>query len=525
MIQDVGELARIAYPPELKILSDAAKQRVLAARKAQAYYDGDFWWYLLEEEAAWEGKSLFERQAVDYFTDNRRETDYVPSKLEFGYPKFFIDEIASWMFENPVSLKTADKAVYDELTTIHRANMLDEKLLQSGVEGCLTGGVAVKVLYVPGRGVRMIFRPSRECFPVMDHDDIDLTEKVHFAAFLDDEVHVWRQTFELVDGVCHVREEIFKIDELSKRNPMPEKVIKDEDLYSGSNPIDFIPVVLIPNEPNLGEVWGESDLNPLYTMVNEICRKMSDVADALKFELFPVTILKNVLKSAVEDFEISPGAVWTLMDGDSDHQASADKLESTLGNMDALKQYVDQLKEAMHQFSGIPNVTRDKIDTAGNISGVALKLMFTSIVSKCNRKLMYWKPRLEQAYEYALQTASVYEGFKFDREAFDLEVQTTPRIPQNELEQLEIQAKKIEMLVVKVVSVMQELGVEEPEEELMAILEERKMIDNALSADIYADVIDKEAQGGGTTGDESEGEGLPPGDEEDRETSEGPPRP
>jgi hypothetical protein len=496
-MKDLTKLSTAAYPPELKILRDSERERIIACAKAQAYYDQKFWAYIVEEERSWEGKTLFEKQATDYFSPRDEELDYTPTKLELGYPKYFIDEMASWMFENPVGLKVTNPDYHEALRRIHRSNLVDEKLMQSAQEGCLTGGIAVKVLYVPGLGVRLIFRPSRECFPLMDPDDADVMKKVHFCAYLDDDEHIWKQTFELVPWgqgqACKVTEAIYHVNSLGRSNPVPEKS-DQEILHNGDRAIDFIPVQLIPNEPNLGDVWGKSDLEPLYSPINEICRKTSDLGDALKFELFPINILKNVLESEVDQFEIRPGALWNLVDGDSEHPASADKLESSMANADHVKQYVDMLKEALHLFSGVPQTTRDKVDATGQVSGVALKLMFTAIVSKSSRKLKYWLPRLERMYDYALRTASTYEGLDYDPEEFDLEVNAVPRVPQNEMEELEKQAKRIEMLVAKVVTVLQEQGIEDPEEYLAEVLTERRQIEDALNPDIYGAAIEQEAE-------------------------------
>lgn len=503
MSKDPMNLPMAAYPPELKILTNAAKERVLAAQKAQDYYDGKFWRHIEAQVAEWaEGMGDIHQEVHDYPSATRKakNTKYTPSKLQLRYPKFFIDEIASWMFENPIGLDAEDENAYAILEQVHRDNKLDQKLLQSAGEGSLTGGIAVKVLWNPMvNKIRTIFVPSRECFPIPTVDDIDIIEKVHFCHFQDDDKTIWRQTFELrqISGktVCWVIEALFNVEDIGdSSDPKPREIILDGPLYKDNTPIDFLPITLIPNEPNLGDIWGHSDLEPLYDPINEVCRKMSDQSDALKFELFPIALLLNIDESNTDEFEVSPGAVWKLMSGDENHPADAKKLESTLGSMAALEAYVDRLIGTLHQFSGVPNITRDKIDTTGAISGVAIKLMFTSIVSKCNRKMMYWKPGLEEVYTNVLKTARVYEGLKYDPDKLGMKISTTPRVPQNDLELLEIQAKEIEMLVKRVVTIMKERGVQNPEEELAAVLAERSNIDATFNPDLTGSRIAAEAE-------------------------------
>jgi hypothetical protein len=502
MIGALEKLARVAYPPELKLYNEDAKKRVLAAKKAQDYYDGTFWQHIAGEVAEWgQYQQLPERNTGHDYHNHRRphaRPDDIPSKLSLRYPKFFIDELASWMFENPIGMKCENAKYYAQIEKTHKDNKLDQKLMQSAVEGCLTGGVAAKVLYNPVVGqTRVLLRPSRECFPVMNAEDEDIMEKVHFCYFLDDDKTVWKQTFELFDGVCHVWEALYDISKIGEKGEAePKEIIRNwEPLFSGNQTIDFIPVILIPNEPNLGDVFGASDLESLYSPINDVCRKLSDGSDALQFELFPINLLINAEQSQIDALEVSPGAVWDLKGGDADHPVDARKLESAMSNMEHLEAYVDRLLDMAHQFSGVPRITRDKIDSLGNMSGVAMKLLFFSVVSKCNRKMMYWKPALTEVYDYALRTAKVYEGFSYEPEDLGLQIEATPRVPQNELEQLEIQAKEIEMLVKSVVTVMQERGVPNPKEALAEILAERTQIDDTFNPDLTGSRIAREAEG------------------------------
>jgi hypothetical protein len=500
------KLPQVAYPPELKILTQEARKRILAAQKAQDYYDGNFWRYIEAEERKWNGDTynIPERNTGHDYHNSRKnvpDVDYIPTKLELWYPKFFIDEIASWMFENPVGLESDDEKSYAEIERAHKGSKMDQKLLQGAGEGSKTGGIAVKVLYNPLLSMpRILVRPSRECFPIMDPDDVDVMDKVHFCAIQDDEKTVWRQTFQLVliDGTkaCWVTEALFDLDKIGEeREPTPKAIVRNEALYNGSNYLDFIPVTLIPNEPELGEVWGKSDLEPLYGPINEICRKMSDSGDALKFELFAIKVIMNAIGSNIDDFAVAPGALW-MINGDPENPPDVKNLENNMSSMEYLNTYVDRLLDACHQFSGVPRATRDKMDAKGPISGVALKLMFTSIVSKCNRKMMYWKPALEQVYDHVLRTNAVYENFPYDPDKFDLKLTANPRVPQNELEQLEIQATKINMLVKKTVDVMKEMGIKNPEEYLAEVLTERAQIDKAMNPDYTYSRIEGEANAG-----------------------------
>lgn len=505
MLEDVLlNMINAAYPPELKILNETARARVVAAIKAQRYYDGDFWHFIDAERAGWNAEvGLKAHESTDYGRRKAKDAgiEYAPSRLALHYPKYFIDEVASWMFENPVTI-TGDDKPRDRAREVHKANMLDEKYLQGAGESALTGGIAVKVLWNDTLGkTRVLVRPSRECFPIFDADDIDILEKVYFCAILDDEKTVWRQTFELVeapaevkgDMVCWVKEELFKIDALKNRNPQPFKLLRSEALAFQGKPIDFIPVSLVPNEPNLGDIWGKSDLVPLYTPINELCRKYSDFADALAFEMFPVSIFKNVEWDQTAPPKAAPGAFLTIngSPGEGAPQVDAYKLESQMSAKPSVEWLVNQMTDLLHSWSGVPNITRDKLDSVGEMSGVAMRLMYLAIISKCNRKLTYWVPRLENVYDMILKTESVYSDFDYS-DNYELHVEPHNKLPENEMEEAQIMAIKVSQLLSSLETEMKKNGVEDPGAEFARILAERKMVADVENPDIIGAALGRE---------------------------------
>lgn len=503
MLEDaLLNMINAAYPPELKILNATARARVRAAIKAQCYYNGDFWRFIDAEQGQWNEEVGVHEQKRDYPGAKGNKDaglSYAPSRLALRYPKFFVDEVASWMFEKAVTLD-GDVEPRKRVMAVHKANMLDEKLLQGAGESCLTGGVAVKILWNETLGkTRVLIRPSRECFPIYDPDDIDLLQKVYFCSFQDDEKTLWRQTFEIVDGtsdgfkgpVCRVIEELFKIDELKNKNPRPFKLLRNELLFKDGNAIDFIPVVPVPNEPNLGEIWGESDLESLYTEINEICRKTSDFGDMLGYEMFPLSVFKNVEWDQTHPPQAKPGA-FIEINGPNDAQPEAYKLESQMSAKVSVEFYIDQMINLAHQFSGVPNITRDKLDSLGTMSGVAVRLMYLGIISKCDRKMKYWIPRLGNVYDMILKTEGVYSDYTY-AEGYELTIETHSKLPQNELEEAQIIAIKLNQLMASIKTQMKKDGVVDVDAEFAQMLIERQQIAEAENPDVIGSAINREA--------------------------------
>jgi hypothetical protein len=502
MLEDVLlNMINAAYPLELKILNETARARVIAAIKAQRYYDGDFWHFIEAERSEWCAEVGLAHKPSDYGRLKAKDAgiEYAPSRLTLNYPKYFIDEVASWMFEKPLIIQGDDEP-RNRVMKVHEANMLDEKYLQGAGESALTGGVAVKVLWNEVLGkTRVLVRPSRECFPIFDPDDIDILEKVHFCAIMDDEKTIWRQTFEIQEGfegikgsVCCVTDAYFKVEELKKKNPKPFR-FTTIPLFANGEPIDFIPVVPIPNEPNLGDIWGKSDLVPLYTPINELCRKISDFSDAVAFEMFPITIFKNVEWDQTAPIKAAPGAFLNINGpgGEGSPEADAYKLEAQMSAKPSVDWLINQFTDMLHQWSGVPNITRDKLDTMGEMSGVAMRLMYLAIISKCNRKLKYWVPRLGNVYDMVLKTESVYSDYNYV-EDYELTIEPQTKLPENEMEEAQITAIKVGQLWRSIETAMKKDGVKDPEKEFARILAEQKLIADSSNPDIIGAALGRE---------------------------------
>lgn len=490
------DIIKAVYPPELKIVTGAARDRLLEAKKAQDYYNGKFWNYVDAEGI----DNMFHKAVTDYFQKATGEdVEIKKSELEIQYPKFFIDELASWMFENPIQFQGESEDERTAVMKVHKDNMLDQAWLEAATESNLTHGIAVKVLWHETAGLRVVPRPSRECFPVMNADDSRLMESVSFAAMQDDEEHVWKQTFdiryipEFGKNACWVYEAIYNLKSLrGGTKPIPEKELKNNPLFSGTEVIDFIPVVIIPNEPRLGDVWGKSDLDPLYDLINELCKKYSSFADCLEYEMFPINVFMNVDWSQTKEPTIGPGAFLDLKGGDPEHPIGASKLESRMSAKDSVEWFTNQLVNDLHKFSKIPNITRDKLDSLGPISGVALELMYASVIGKTNRKKIYWVPGLDKVYDYVLRSLAVYEGFSY-REDYDLRVEMRSKLPTNETEEYELLAKRVADLTLKTTDAMKSLGIPDPDKYLVDLLKEKAMINEAVDPDIYGAAIKREA--------------------------------
>ncbi len=475
---DFDKLIKVAYPGEPTIFTDRQLEIINDLIKYADYYDGDSFKYI---EAA--------------YPEYRTKKDYKPTKLNINLARYIINKLASWQFEIPVDYNCtpygdATDTIEEDIYEVHKLNALDSKYLQAATECNISGGVVIKLKYDTENSlVKVMPRNRIECFPVYDFDDYENITKIHFVAFLDEDT-IWKQTYELVKDisgkkVCYIEEATYSV----KMNlEVKDRILDRQPLGLNGRWLDFIPVYIIPNSPQIGEVWGVSELKDLIPMFDEIDRKYSDLSDSLKFDMFAITVMLNTKPPVDEDGKPNlkghAGAVWSLgglslTDG---IKPEVFKLQSTFNYIDTLKYHIDSLMALIYELSEVVNLNVDKISGVGNLSGVALKLLFAAIVSKTRKKNTIWAAKLRDMWFGVLKMKEVYEGYKIP-EDLDIEIITHTPLPQNELEQVQVITAKLETGLMSLTSAMNELQIENPKEEIAKIISEKLEFDKKLNVD------------------------------------------
>lgn len=371
--------------------------------------------------------------------------DYNPTELSVNYPRKLVDTIAAWQFEKEPKVSVPPDVLDDPslmmsptyapseqqkdensrakakerlLQWVWDDNRMHEKLLAAAKDRAISKtGVYARLHYDKRRGeIRILWHPSYEVIPVYNEWDTDQLEAIHFSAWLDEEgTRLWKLSYYLVwkgredDGYydCEI-EETVSDDGLN---------VVDQRVDRTSMGLDFIPVVHIPTEKLSGDLQGFSELEKMVEVSEEIDRKLSDYSDALRFEMFAITLLKNVEENPKSPLRISPGAKWNLGDGDEAMgQPEATRLESGFKFRESIESYLDRMYEALHEISEVPIVNTSDMKTGG-INDMALKLLFSAIVSKTQRNWIIWQSRLQTLNEYILRYMKARQDharFKYD---------------------------------------------------------------------------------------------------------------
>lgn len=445
-----------------------------------------------------------------------KDLDYEPTQLNINYLRRLVDTIAAWQFEKEPKVSVAPDVLDDpslmllpgyeptseQKTENSRAkakerllqwvwddSRMHEKLLAAAKDRSISRtGVYARLHYDKRRGeIKILWHPSYEVIPVYNEWDTDQLDAIHFSAWLDEEgTRLWKLSYYLVwkgdedNGSydCEIEEAVYD----SGLNVVDQRVERQ------SMGLDFIPVVPIPTEKLSGDLHGFSELEKMITVVDEIDRKMSDYSDALRFEMFAITLLMNVNEDPKNPLRISPSAKWDLGDSDDGNNPEAKKLESGFKFKETIEAYLNRMYEALHEISEVPVVNTSDMKTGG-INDMALKLLFSSIISKTQRSWIIWQSRLQTLNEYILRYMKArqeHSRFKYDKkwlaqvdEYYYSKIIFGLPLPQDQKALVEQLAEEIATQIESIKGAITRSGKENAEAKLMEIIAERNLMQQA----------------------------------------------
>jgi len=500
-MRDLKNVVDIAKLTEPTIFSDEQLAVIRDLIKYQDYYDNKSFQYIAE--------------IYPEYKQGGSGKDYRPAQVPFNYAKFVVDKLAAWQFEesidfNCTSVSTDSKdpeitkvkpnrsaEIEVDLYEIHKQNKMDIKLLQSAVESNISGGIAFKLKYdETGKYPRILIRNRIETFVITEFDDYENVIRVHFIAFQDDKT-IWKQTYDLVQleqvtakgkviklpPVCYISEMLFDVKDI--KTPK-EIIIEYQPLGINGKWLNFLPVYIISNLAQLGEIWGPSELRDLIPIIDEINKKYSDLSDSLKFDMFAITVFINAKIPKGADgkpkLKGKAGAAWDItgISLTDNVRPEVFKLATTFAYIEPLKYHIESLVSAIFKFSECIDISPQTIESLPALSGIALKLLFTAIISKTNRKNTVWKTKLAEIYMGTLKIKQIYEGYDIP-EDLNIEIITHIPMPANELEEIQVITQKIADGLISITTAMNEIGIEDPEVEIAKILAEKLQFDKTLN--------------------------------------------
>jgi len=278
--------------------------------------------------------------------------------------------------------RTPDETWLDDVWAFNRKMAFLQKL---SINGAVTGHVFVKVK-LPERGdiyPRLINLSPEYCHVACEPDDIDQVRKyiVQYPA-IDPENGarlVLRQVVERNNaGRWQVRDQ-------ESRNDGPFVT-----LASALWPYDWCPIVDSQNLPQPNEYYGRSDIQEhVVNLQRSMNFVMSNLQRIIRFHGHPKTwgqgFAAKDLRAGVDDTVVLP------------KDASLQNLEM-LSDLSSSLELYSRLKESLHQITQTPEVAAGKMESAGNLSGLALKILYGPLISKTAVKRTLYGPLIQELH-------------------------------------------------------------------------------------------------------------------------------
>ncbi|MCC3766061.1 phage portal protein [Streptomyces sp. UNOC14_S4] len=356
-------------------------------------------------------------------------------------------------------------------------------LYEIGENGGVTGDSFVKVAYEeawtdgagrehPGR-VRILPLSSAHVFPEWHpHDRGKMIRCRVKYRFFGTTTEGTRTTFTYVEELTDDRIKEFINDDLVDDRP---------------NPLGIIPIAHIKNIAISGSPWGKSDIDDIIPLNREYNNVTNDIADIVNYHAAPTTVITG---AKATNLEKGARKLW----GGLPKDASVFNLENGVDLKGPLE-YLDVLKNSMHELVGVPATALGAMQPVSNTSGVALAIQFQPLVQRASLKQMQFTLGFKRVNELILLTLFTHEpetlkydpetgGIKKDGQPFELDpkdpeiykvdiVWPTPLPVDNLVKLNEIQLKMALGLESKR-SALYELGEEFPDEKLAEIETEQK---------------------------------------------------
>lgn len=188
--------------------------------------------------------------------------------------------------------------------------------------------------------------------------------------------------------------------------------IDDRRIVHQMNPLSTedrpgsIPMIIIPNIPDPGTLYGESDIEDVVDLVDEIRRVGSDISQTIAVNAHPIVVLTNYFGKA-DQLPVGPDAIWDLgRDGDAKYLTGGQPPVDSLAYFDKLLNVLYDLAQAPREVFGSSN---ESITT-----GLGLTMKLLPLLRRVRWKRMSWRRPLLSYVRLAAHAQAMNGTLPFD---------------------------------------------------------------------------------------------------------------
>jgi Phage portal protein, SPP1 Gp6-like len=412
-------------------------------------------------------------------------------QLTFNYVRALSDFITNFVFGKGVGFRSPDSTSAIVPTRLQRIwetdNKKDSVLWEAGAMGSVTGDCFIKVAYeepwldpagMPHEGrVRILPLNSAFCFP--EWHPHDRKRLIRFKL----KYRFWGTTQE---GT----RQVFTYTELLTEERI-EEYVNDELIDVRENPLGEIPIVHISNVAIPSSPWGMPDIQDVTVLNRTYNEVATDVVDIINYHAAPVTVITGARASNLEK---GTHQTWSI----PNKEAKVQNLLFDPQGIEAAIKYLDVLKRAMHEMTGVPVTALGEEQAISNTSGVALAIQYQPLMNRFKQKSTQYGEGFAEVNRMALKTLFMKEPQTLqydptvdppmredqlavldpmDPTTYMSTVQFQPPLPVDQLVKLNELQVKMALGLESKRGALEELGEEFPDEKLEELFKE--LLDDA----------------------------------------------
>lgn len=385
------------------------------------------------------------------FIDKSEEKDYTQTEKRTNIIKKLIKEESRFLFGKtpelyiqPKNDTDADKDKAEEinlyLNKILKDNLFSEKLVK-GARDCFIGKRAAIKLYAnqDTKEIRIMFLPSLEFIYESDEENPNELKKIIFFYQTNKEVEkdkqrIWKQKYEMVDGRCILNEGIYNGNGI-----LIEPINVDVDLQ-----LSGIPCYVIINDGLSGDPFGESDVKELLDNQIQYNRLSSEDVDTLRKGMDRIIYGVDIDPEASEKFQLKPGAFWDVPTDPTAEgkQATLGTIPTDFGYGDKIENSLKRIKSDMYEMLNIPMLSNDELKGMMT-SGKTMKALYWQLITRCEEKMMAWRPALEWLIRAILEITEVYQIEKLPQLDYTVTVENNYPLQEDEDEEKTLDLQQV----------------------------------------------------------------------------------
>lgn len=343
--------------------------------------------------------------------DDNTKVNYIRTVVDKGVSVLFGTGI-TFDLDATADERTPPEAWLDEVLRVNRFAVLLHKL---GINGAIYGHPFLKIQ--PGaKYPRLINIPPEYVTVVGDPDDIEAVNAyiIQYTVIdLDGRPRDSRQTVERGEtGRWIVRDET--------RTAYGPWITEQESVW----PYDWPPIIDCQNLPCPNDYYGLPDIGRDVVALNRSVNfVLSNVQRIIRFHAHPKTVAKGVSASQI-DVSVDELIVLNAPDADLFNLEMSTDLGSSI-------EYFKRLREALHEVTRTPEVATGKLEGAGALSGVALRILYGPLEEKTQTKRLTYGEMLIELCRRLLEMG----GFGSEN---IVTIEWPAIVPTNEVEEREV---------------------------------------------------------------------------------------